>query len=247
MMQGMPEPSSNDQDLLYLLLPLDVPLNQLINAETHFLRLAQSVATEFSTDPNAVTWVFDHFREGSLDLAVRAQPRLDEPAAIDIARIVDAVASGVRLIEQEATRPPFFTDAALQHAKDLALLDGVRVQNGRVGSALTDKLRRHVDEVFGQELEEIGTVEGKIESLTVHGRRVFNLYEPISGDKIECHFGYRIPSEEIGRAVEKRVAVHGIITYRSGQIARMKAQTLEVFPALEDLPTADEVFGILAD
>ena len=243
----MSDLSIDDRPILHVVFPRGVPFRQLIAAERHFLRLLSSVAAEVLPEERTpVTWVFDDFAEGSLDLAIRPEPATARIRPEEMPRLVDAIAKGIQTIERTPTRPPFFNDAALQHARDLAGLEGVRVQNGSMGSPMTNKLRRHVDELFGQEMQEIGTVEGTIESLTVRQRRVFNLYGPLTDELIECSFGHRIATEDIGRAVEKRVAVHGVITYRGGEISRVLAESIEVLPE-EDLPSADDVFGILAE
>lgn len=231
---------------LHLIVPLDVPLSQVLTAGDHFLRLVQSVAGEVLQTPSLVTWVFDGFSAGSLDLHVRPEPKTADLApAMPV--VTHAVAAGIRELETRPSRPAYFNDAALQHAKDLARLEGVMIRNGNVGSPMTGTLRQNVDLIIGSEQEEWGTIEGRIESLTVHRVRSFNLYEPITGERIECSFGYRIPVEQIGLAVERRSAVSGRMVYRGDRIVRMAAEEIEIFPGPDELPTADEVFGILAD
>ena len=229
---------------LHLLLPLRVPFRQVLIAGEHFLRMSQSVAQEIVSD--VVTWVFDDFKDGSLDLILKPEPDSLELAP-KMPTVVHAIVQGVRTVEREPTRPPFFTDAALYHAKNLAKLDGVRIKNATAGSELTHALRNNVDRIVGPDDEEWGTVEGRVESLTVHRKRAFNLYEPISGDRIECSFGRRIPADEIGNAVEKRVAVSGKIVYRGDKIVHVLAEEIEVFPSDDQLPTIEDVLGILAD
>ncbi len=232
---------------LHLVVPLKVPFNQVLVAGDHFLRLSQNVTGEvLPGHTNDITWVIEDFQEGSLDLVIRPTPVV--PSLISaMPAVVHAIASGLRMVERQATRPEYFNDTALYHAKNLARLEGVQVKNGDVGSRLTSALRDNVDQIIGPEQEEWGTVEGRIESMTIHGHRRFNLYEPISGNRIECDFAHRIRTEDIGYAVDKRSAVSGIIVYRGDTVVRVAAEEIEVFPSPEELPTADEVFGILAD
>jgi hypothetical protein len=236
-----------EENQLHLVLPLRVPFNQVLIAGDHFLRLSQSVTGEVLPERgNDVIWVFDNFNEGSLDLIVRPEPVTSE-LALAMPRVVHAIASGIRMVEREAKRPDYFNDVALLHLKNLARLEGVRVNTGKVGAPITAAARNNVDRIIGEEQEEWGSLEGRIESLTVHRERSFNLYDPINEERIECSFGYRIPTETVGLAVEKRVAVYGRIVYRGGKIVRMRAEEIEVFPAADQLPTAEEVFGILSD
>ena len=127
-------------------------------------------------------------------------------------------------------------------------LEGVRVQNGSMGSPMTNKLRRHVDELFVQEMQRDRNRrrDDRVAHRSPATSLQYNLYGPLTDERIECSFGHRIATEDIGRAVEKRVAVHGVITYRGGEISRVLAESIEVLPE-EDLPSADDVFGILAE
>jgi hypothetical protein len=237
----------NEDTKLDLVLPLNVPFSQVLIAGEHFLRLSQHVTGEVIPGKGGdVAWVLEDFREGSLALEMQPRP-IDQALLPAMPKLVDVIASGLRIIESEAVRPPYFTDTALFHAKGLAKLEGVEVKNGKVGARLTKALREHVDLVFGPEEAEWGTVEGRIESVTIRGQRAFNLYELVTGNKIECSFGHRISTDELGSAMGKRSAVSGVIVYRGDEVLRVTAEELEIFPSPEELPTADEVFGILAD
>jgi len=72
------------------------------------------------------------------------------------------------------------------------------------------------------------------------------VYDALTGERIRCDFAHRIEVSDIGAAAERRVAVHGEIEYRqSGEIVRVIATMLDVFPEEEDLPSPDAVRGIL--
>jgi hypothetical protein len=96
-------------------------------------------------------------------------------------------------------------------------------------------------------LTSIGTVEGYLEGLNIHGAsRYFSVYDDLTGERIQCHFPHRIKPDDIGLAIDKRVAVQGEIRYReTGEIVSVNAFSLDVFPSEDKLSTADEVLGIL--
>ena len=178
-------------------------------------------------------------------------------------------AAGRELLEMEAYNSRSFpivtaerilaieTEAAAAErakARDLAALIGdelprIGVRNGAGQTDITNALATHVDTILNQAtLTVIGLVEGRLESLTVHQRRVFSVYDLLTGGRIECSFGHRIPLETILGAMERRVRVHGEIRYRdTGEVIGMVAETLQVLPEDSDLPSAADVYGILGE
>ena len=123
----------------------------------------------------------------------------------------------------------------------------IRVGEGVATTQMTADLSTHVEVILGNTVTSIGTVEGRLEGVNVHGgSRYFAVYDDLTGERIQCHFGHRISAHDIGLAVEKRVAVQGEIRYReNGEIVSVNALSLSSFPPEHELPTADDVLGIL--
>jgi hypothetical protein len=159
------------------------------------------------------------------------------------------VTNGLRQIQRKPVRPANFSDQALKRAHKIVTMTRSQSARIQVGAQELDaQFIANVEKILGDTIRSIGTVEGTLEGINVHGQnRSFAVYDPLTGERIACDFAHRIGSDEVGRAIEKRVAVHGEIIYRdSGEIVRIAAQSIEVFPFEEDLPTADDVRGILA-
>lgn len=75
----------------------------------------------------------------------------------------------------------------------------------------------NVNVILGEVLYTIGTIEGRLEAFNVHGTvRYFAVYDDLTDTRIRCEIFYR----------------------NSGDIERIKASSLDVFPDEEDLPTA---------
>jgi hypothetical protein len=226
-------------------------LGQALSAWTDFLReIGLRVAG--TTGRDAVRYVITEAKGGSLTLGVRPQPARPKISPAIMPRIVTTVTSGIRALERSARRPKYFTDSALASLRELALLRGaeipaVKVSNGS-GEAivLSTRLLAHVDAVLAPELESIGTLEGNLEGLIIHGKRRFLIYDPITGRQITCYFTPRVDWETVLAAFGKRVAVTGVIRARSsGEKVSVTASRLYVFPAEEDLPTASVLLGAL--
>jgi len=159
------------------------------------------------------------------------------------------VTNGLKQIQREAVRPPHFTDQALEKTRDI--IEMIRKTEGTLAvdsTRLDEHVVTNVNEVLGAVVTGIGSVEGRLEAFNVHGNnRYFNVYDSLTGARVRCDFGHRIPAYEVGAAAERRVVVHGEIRYREdGQIVNVVAHTLEVLPDEGDLPSANDVLGILA-
>src|SRR5439155_23943630 len=78
------------------------------------------------------------------------------------------------LIEQRAERPPFFSDKALERARDIASpvgdeLRAVRIRRERAGKppervTVTKRLAANVEEIIGGQVESFGSVEVSVQS-----------------------------------------------------------------------------------
>lgn len=247
--QGDPGP------IVHLVLPTrGSPLSKIIQAQQAFLDMGREVARSVAgTTRDPVVFSVVRASESSLDLHMTPAP-VPSIATMDIARsVARAINTGVATLQREAVRPPHFTDRALEKARDLAALVGdempkIGVRNGTGDTDITKALATHVDTILNRAtLTVIGTVEGRLESVTVHDRRTFSVYDLLTGERIECSFGHRILLATILGAMERRVRVHGAIRYRdTGEIVGMLAETLQPLPGDDTLPSARDVFGILS-
>lgn len=245
--------SEGDSELHLIIHDTDVPMARLLKIQETFLvflhELGKSMA-DTSRDP--VEWIVRRTEHGSLDLALDTQAISDKTPAELLPAIKHAAALGLRVLDGGATRPEFYTDRVLEAARDFAALadEDVPIRVGDAAGALpvTPALRLHIEQLLTAPITVTGTVEGRLESVTVHDKRAFNIFDPLTHERIQCHFGNRIKVAEIAQAIERRVLVTGKIRYReSGEIASVVADELSVVPLDKDLPSADEVRGIMAD
>jgi hypothetical protein len=237
----------------------DLSLSLLIETTEMFSVLLREVSHEMLPDA-PVRWLVERISMSSpLQLAVRpaASRRVVSPKTLN--SLTETIFGGLETVQASPKRPPHFNDIALERAKSLAgtAAQGRHVRFGRkrgrgshqrlVEVEVTSQFVANVDLILGDTISAIGTIEGRLEAFNMHGdRRYFIVYDDLTGARIQCDFGTRISVREIGEAAHRRVAVHGEIVYRhSGVIVRVKAQSLDVFPDETELPTADDVRGIL--
>jgi len=142
---------------------------QLAQSLSGLIREVGDQVAEKHRDP--VRWVVSDVRKGSVVLELTPQRSRDDVPPDLPDRIADVIATGMALIEQRAERPPFFSDKALERAKDLASPVGdevraVRIRRERTGKptervTVTKRLAANVEEIIGGQVESFGTVEGR--------------------------------------------------------------------------------------
>ena len=116
-------------------------------------------------------------------------------------------------------------------------------RDGRPGA---DLHLDHAEAVLAPETRSIGTIEGELEGLIVHGDKRFLLYDRLTGRRVTCYFGDSVSWDGLGDVFGKRVAVTGEIrSRRSGKRASINVSKYYVFPHEDELPSADEVRGLL--
>lgn len=235
-----------------------VTFNALIKATQTFNQLAAEVATQVVGAKGVVRWTVTGVAAGSVDFKLRPEVigrQVSQRAADEIPA---AIVGGISALEAGPMRPAFFSLRALELARSLSDMVGrdratprLTVRHGQRSANLSPHVAVNIARVLVSDenlYTEHGTVEGRLEALNVHGARVFSIWDPLTGQKIICDFGYRIASQDIGAATERRVIVSGVIHYDlDGNIERVIAQGLEVMPEESALPTAGDVMGILAD
>ena len=110
----------------------------------------------------------------------------------------------------------------------------------------TSTLPAHVESVLSPEVRTIGTIEGELEGVIIHGTKQFLLYDRSTGRQVICYFGNAISWEQLRDVFGKRMAVTGEIrSRRSGDRESVDVSSYYVFPPENELPSAHEVRGLL--
>jgi hypothetical protein len=225
-------------------------LGEALDAWTDLLReVAANIAG--TTGRDAVRFVVTSAKAGSFDLSARPQPAKQGVSPAIMPRIASTLTTGLRTLERRATRPKHFTDTALLKVRDLGKLTSpetplVKVGNGVDPIPLSSRLLANVEAILAPEVKSIGTVEGKLEGLIIHGKNRFLVFDPLSGRQVTCYFTDRVAYEDVLKAFGQRVAVTGLIrARRSGEKVDIQVSRLLIMPPDDELPSASDVRGIL--
>ena len=165
-----------------------------------------------------------------------------------------AIGDGLEALEKRAERPPFWSDNALRKAKDLAevldpasgALDHVSVSADHKARGITRKVGTHVDALIGSEYKSLGTLEGRLRTVTEAGGMHFVIQDPITHTNVRCYFEEE-DAEQYISAFRRRVSVYGEIRYRKdGEPVSIAVREFRVLREASELPSAKDVRGILA-
>lgn len=225
-----------------------VDLRSLAKVTDKFAGLVDEVARDYTHVARPVRWLVE-VEPGSVRLPLRGEPTAESVQGSAVPEIGTLVARGLCELEADAVRPDHFTDRALTLAKELANLATetlpLAVYNGTAGGSFTRQVSLNAEKVLGTPVESIGTIEGRLEALSLHGSNEFSVW-PAGGTAVKCLFGSRLDLErDVLPAVNKRVAAHGRIKTRRGERVSVEVDELRVIGG--EPVSADEVRGILRD
>lgn len=224
-----------------------VDLRSLTTVSEKFSGLIDEVSREFTGVAHGVRWLVEVER-GCVRLPLRAEAAVADVRPAAIHQLGMIIATGLSQLEERPERPEHFNDKALEFAKGLANFTKrlpISVRNGAAGVNVTQQLSVNAEKVLGAPRITIGTIEGRLEALNLHGSsKDFSIY-PVGGKGIRCLFGSRLDLErDIVPAISKRVAARGRIKTRpNGERLSVEVDELKI---VGEAPTpADDVLGIL--
>jgi hypothetical protein len=161
-------------------------------------------------------------------VTLRAVPLSEE---VDVsAEVAQSYLGGLKVLQEGKGLPDIFSETALNAVKRLGRIgDGVkaiRIQHTREIVRITERLAVNVDELVSRTFESIGSVEGKLEMVTIHSQCYFRVYEPVHGRGVVCYFAPAL-LETVKESLGKRVMVSGML--RSDRFGRPESITVTDF------------------
>lgn len=198
-----------------------------------------------------VEWRLAELRGGSAVVTLRPSADAADRASATIHRAL----SGLAAMDAAARRPAHFPDRALRSARRLGSLakgaDRLVVSAGGVPAersafSVSERLAEHVTRLLPSTHTATGSIEGRMEALSIHGKNSFVVFDTLTGHGVEC----RCDRETLDRAAAhlgKRVLAKGEIRY--GADGKPKWIAVEWFRLLgqQPLPRNEDMVGLLAD
>jgi len=209
-----------------------VPIGSFLKVLHNALSILQDVhAAASGQTEGALDWQIADVRMGSpvyVTISAGNARRAEAPR-----QVIGAFLEGLRGLEERGDRiPAHFSERSLVWAKELVsvLNDDVAqisfIANGRPPVAPSQHLAANVDRLLPREHEELGTLVGRVETLSIHDKPAFAIWDVLTGARIECP----IPPERmqaVHQLFGKRVAVSGRVRYaRDGKPTKITVEQI---------------------
>lgn len=229
-----------------------ITADRFLKAISSFVALINDVAETVTQERAAFRWIVS-VESGSAVVHFRPEPNKADPALL--APSMKAVSDGISMLSRRAERPRYWSDSALRKAKDLSevldvesgALDHVTVRAFQKPIEVTRKISANVDALIGAEYKSLGTIEGRLRTVTEAGGVHFVVQDPLTHNNIRCFMTDEDDVTQYIQAFRKRVAVYGEVRHRKdGVPISISVQRFRVLREAGDLPRAADVRGILA-
>jgi hypothetical protein len=217
-----------------------------------FFAILKSVSQNVTGTEAGINWTVS-VRAGSNLVIAEGAPSAPSASVESVYLTVESFNEGMALLARGTTEAPrYFSEAALEYARDLALLG----ENGRKAGLIVEvgvnghrvpiaaQALASVSKIQGKEYKAIGSIEGRLQTVSDRGKFHFVVYDSLRDRAVQCTFDEGLLSTAM-TGFRKRVAVYGMVTYReNGTPVRVKVQRLQVFRDADDLPPPQRARGL---
>jgi len=230
----------------------NLPPDKFMAAARAFFGYVQEITASLSEKGDSGRWLVK-VREGSALLAVDPGPNLESGVAN---AIYFQAERGMRSLLESNIEDAGLSEPALKHLRTLSEMTETRPKVMPIHIRLwVKKSPINFDPVIASTIREsrradyndYGTIEGRLETIQESfGTLQFNIRDPMFREKVRCYFPEDLLPQVFDR-FRKRVEVAGIIHYRkNGTPVSIEAEHIIGLPEDSELPTADDVRGILS-
>ncbi|MBU2009374.1 MAG: hypothetical protein KJ624_06035 [Chloroflexi bacterium] len=218
------------RDTVTLALTGDVRLGDFADAIGHLRALVESLSKEFRTS-DEIVWIVHDLQVGSAIATVRGEAEQLEK----VERVVDAYGSVGKALERNER--PDFSESVLREAYALATMLSDRLPSIRFETPDTDAtiVERPSAIPTARTQVSLGSIEGRVETLTKRKGLRFTLYDVLNDRAISCYL--QEGREELMRHVwGKSAIVEGEISREVGTgrpVAIRRITNIVVLPEAE--------------
>lgn len=230
----------------------------LLGALSNIRRLLQDFDAALSRDPRGmVRWEVAVLEKASPPILglngeiVRRRNTPFSPSADFPSVVGRTVLRSTAAISNEGQRPDIVSDSAISHYSQLAAssqrIGEIAVYDGQSQVAINDTTLENIRKLTGPKTKSVGSVLGRLESISVHKNNEIRVWDENSGKPIRCTYPREL--EEIVKAtLRERVLVSGLVSYNAlGQPISVGVRELVRYPAADELPSIEDVTGLIDD
>ncbi|MGH9170829.1 MAG: hypothetical protein ACRD0Z_08150 [Acidimicrobiales bacterium] len=193
-------------------------------------------------------WRVNEVWNGSIGLAL-------EPSADIAAEVPLRLVGGLTVLEERPELPQWFSESAIENVQKLGRiladpgvtglgLAAVGDDGAQTEARVTPVVVQHASEAFQGTDEALGSVAGVLDVVNLRrGQHTVSLYDPEERHAVRCNFPADL-LETVRAYLGSPVRATGAITRnRVGQVAAVKAESLEQLEVVGEVPTVAELTG----
>ena len=225
-----------------------------VNAVRYFWGVLRELDSAISHDVRGtVHWEIESLSKDSPALIAFSGRSLTESNHL---RAIETVClDGLRQLS-EGERLPTYSDRAISRALQLAKLrtnprrdslSGIWVSTDRDTVEVGLHTLEGIQSLTGIRYTAIGSIVGNLDSITVHRGTEFRVWEETEGRAVTCRFSLNL-LDQVKDALGRRVMVFGEVRSNfRGQPTIIEVQGFEHYPEDSELPTIEEMSGLVED
>jgi hypothetical protein len=238
--------------------PESVSLDTYSQATHQVIGILRELDTAISRrSSGTLNWYISRLHNnGTLLLEVLSKQRHLKRQTSETADVSTEVATsfvtGLENIECHGTSPPYLTDAGMRKVQSMVSLIHKNGAKGFVASVpevqqkaeVSEKASQTISELLPSKTEAIGSVEGRLEAISIHGGKKFVVYHAITKKAVNCHFEQERFMEIVLRSLGQRVMVSGaIFSNAKGEPVKVAVSDLSLLKGQVRLPSVAEMTG----
>ena len=245
----MASPENIDTDLTLELDGSEITLEKFRKGVNAFIGLLKAITKSVCRDVPPVEWRMQ-VKAGSLLVGTNAAADANPN---HVRRILELMDQGLNQFGEAGVVSPVYPKAAIKHIRKLSSLTATKADDDTRVSLWVKRQRREITpityssarEALGTGFNENGTVEGQLSVLSERKSVHYVIYERVWDRPVTC----TVPDNLLEVMMDLwrgRVAAHGMVHYSpDGVPTRIEADEIERFPDDDELPSHENVLGVL--
>lgn len=232
-----------------------IPVQAFLDAVENQVKILQDLDAAISGEPKGtLEWFVADLRRGSLEVITESRPRADYH---DIgAEVSRSLITSIEQVETQGTTPPYLSDKGMKSVQRLLNTVGPSKASGLllaspsegVEFTVTARAAANIKQLLPVRSHALGSVEGRVEMINIHGGSRFVVYEAHTLRAITCKFDRQNGLESVRGALGKRVNVSGIVHSNArGEPLRMDVEDIRILRDRDKLPSIESIAGIDPD
>ena len=230
--------------------PRNISVRGFLSAIDSWLKILDDLDSAISREPQgSLDWFVTDLSKGSLTVEVESRSRLEEKNVAP--EVASAFVTGVQQIEREGASPPYLSEVGMQKMRQLVRLvgregtSGFEVTHLEQTVEISGRASANIDQLIRVQQHSIGSVEGRLETISIHGRRPrFIVYDALTRKAITCKFDPEPWLDKVKDALGHRVNASGEVHYNvKAEPLRVELQGLRILREKDELPRTTEVSG----